>query len=57
MIDILLGLVGGVLGGWLFSLLGINVGQTGGLNIGSICVAVIGAVILLVVYHAIRRRA
>ncbi len=55
MIDILLGLVGGVVGGWLFSLLGINFGQAGGLSIASIIVAVIGAVILLVVYHAIRR--
>ncbi|MGI9035119.1 MAG: GlsB/YeaQ/YmgE family stress response membrane protein [Pyrinomonadaceae bacterium] len=55
LLDILLGLVGGLAGGWLFSLLGINFGQAGGLNIASIIVAVIGAVILLVVYHAIRR--
>lgn len=55
LIDVLLGLVGGVVGGWFFSLLGINFGQAGGLNIASIIVAVIGAVLLLVVYHAIRR--
>lgn len=53
-VDILLGLVGGVVGGWLVGILGYH--AESGLNIPSIIVAVIGAVILLVVYHAIRRR-
>ncbi|HEV7518648.1 MAG TPA: GlsB/YeaQ/YmgE family stress response membrane protein [Thermoanaerobaculia bacterium] len=55
LLDILLGVVGAVVGGWLFSL----VGQSGvtGLNIYSFVVAIIGAVVVLVVYHAIRRRA
>jgi uncharacterized membrane protein YeaQ/YmgE (transglycosylase-associated protein family) len=54
-LDIGLGIVGAVIGGWLFSLFGMH-GVTG-LNIYSLIVAVVGAVVLLVVYHAIRRRA
>ena len=54
-LDIALGIVGAVIGGWLFSLFGMR-GVTG-LNIYSLIVAVIGAVVFLVVYHAIRRRA
>ena len=52
-LDIALGIVGAVIGGWLFSLFGMR-GVTG-LNIYSLIVAVIGAVVFLVVYHAIRR--
>jgi len=52
-LDIALGIVGAVIGGWLFNLFGMH-GVTG-LNIYSLIVAVIGAVIFLVVYHAIRR--
>jgi uncharacterized membrane protein YeaQ/YmgE (transglycosylase-associated protein family) len=54
-LDIVLGIVGAVIGGWLFSLFGMH-GVTG-LNIYSLIVAVVGAVVFLVVYHAIRRRA
>ena len=54
-LDIALDIVGAVVGGWLFSLLGMQ-GVTG-LNIYSLIVAVVGAVVFLVVYHAIRRRA
>jgi uncharacterized membrane protein YeaQ/YmgE (transglycosylase-associated protein family) len=53
-LDILLGIVGAVAGGWLFSLFGMH-GVTG-LNIYSLVVAVVGAVILLVLYHAVRGR-
>jgi uncharacterized membrane protein YeaQ/YmgE (transglycosylase-associated protein family) len=42
--DIILGLLGGVLGGWIFEKLGVS---TGGGMIGSIIVAFIGAVILV----------
>ena len=42
-VDVLLGLVGGVIGGWLFGALGILPG--GGL-VGEIIVAFVGAVIL-----------
>ena len=53
-LDIALGIVGAVIGGWLFSLFGMH-GVTG-LNVYSLVVAVVGAVVFLVVYHAIRRR-
>ena len=52
--DIVLGVVGAVAGGWLFNRFG-EPGVTG-LNLWSIVVAVIGAVILLVLYHALTGR-
>jgi uncharacterized membrane protein YeaQ/YmgE (transglycosylase-associated protein family) len=52
-LDILLGIVGAIAGGWLFNTFGAP-GVTG-LNLYSLLVAVVGAVVLLVVYHAIRR--
>jgi uncharacterized membrane protein YeaQ/YmgE (transglycosylase-associated protein family) len=53
-LDIILGIIGAVVGGFLFNLLGAS-GVTG-LNIYSLLVAVVGAVLFLVAYHAIRRR-
>jgi uncharacterized membrane protein YeaQ/YmgE (transglycosylase-associated protein family) len=53
LLDIVLGIVGAVVGGWLFNQFG-HVGVTG-LNIYSLLVAVVGAVIVLLVWHAIRR--
>jgi uncharacterized membrane protein YeaQ/YmgE (transglycosylase-associated protein family) len=50
---IVLGIVGATVGGWLFNTFG-AVGVTG-LNPYSNLVAVIGAVVLVVFYHAIRR--
>ena len=52
-LDIVLGIVGAVVGGWLFRFFG-SAGVTG-LNLWSMLVAVIGAVVVLVAYHAIRR--
>jgi len=52
-LDILLGIVGAVVGGWLFNQFG-SAGVTG-LNLYSICVSVIGAIVVLVIYHAVRR--
>jgi uncharacterized membrane protein YeaQ/YmgE (transglycosylase-associated protein family) len=49
--DILLGVVGALIGGWIFNALG-EPGVTG-VNIYSILVAFVGAVVLLVLYHAI----
>jgi uncharacterized membrane protein YeaQ/YmgE (transglycosylase-associated protein family) len=54
-LDVLLGIVGAVVGGWLFNRFG-AIGVTG-FNVYSLLVAVIGAVLVLVVYHAIRRMA
>jgi uncharacterized membrane protein YeaQ/YmgE (transglycosylase-associated protein family) len=52
-LDIVLGIVGAVIGGWLFNTFGMA-GVTG-LNLYSLLVAVVGAVVLLVVYHALFR--
>jgi len=49
--DIILGIVGAVLGGWLFNTFG-HMGVTG-LNLYSILVAVVGAIIVLIIYHAL----
>ena len=53
LLDIVLGVVGALVGGWLFNTFG-AAGVTG-LNLYSLLVAVIGSVVLLVLYHAIRR--
>ncbi len=49
--DILLGVIGAIVGGWLFHTFG-AAGVTG-LNLYSLLVAVIGAIVVLVLYHAI----
>lgn len=53
-LDIVLGIVGAVAGGFLFHL----VGATGvtGFNLWSLFIAVIGAMVVLAVYHAIAGR-
>jgi len=53
-LDILLGIVGAVLGGWLFNIFGAS-GVTG-LNLYSLLVAVVGSIVFLVIYHALFRR-
>ena len=55
-LDIILGIIGAVIGGYVFTMFG-AVGVTG-FNIYSMLVAIIGAVIVLIIYHAIfgRRR-
>jgi uncharacterized membrane protein YeaQ/YmgE (transglycosylase-associated protein family) len=52
-LDIVLGVVGAFVGGWLFSTFGMA-GVTG-LNIYSMVVAALGAIVVLVVYHALVR--
>ena len=56
-LDIALGIVGALVGGFLFDLFGAS-GVTG-LNIYSMIVAVVGSVVMLVIYNAVtgRRRA
>lgn len=49
--DIVLGIIGAVVGGYLFNAAG-SIGISG-FNIWSMFVAVIGAVIVLFVYHAV----
>jgi uncharacterized membrane protein YeaQ/YmgE (transglycosylase-associated protein family) len=52
-LDIVLGVIGAIVGGWLFGVIG-HAGITG-FNLYSMFVAVIGSVVVLIVYHAIRR--
>ena len=54
-LDIVLGVIGAVVGGWVCHFFGMS-GVTG-LNIYSLIVAVVGAVLVLVIYHAIKRGA
>lgn len=51
LLDIVLGIIGAVIGGYLFQTFGMS--GVSGLNLYSILVAVVGAVVVLVVYHAL----
>ncbi|MFN9029329.1 MAG: GlsB/YeaQ/YmgE family stress response membrane protein [Betaproteobacteria bacterium] len=55
LMDIVLGIVGAVVGGWVFTTFGFA-GVTG-LNFYSLLVAVVGAALLLMLFHALTRRA
>ncbi len=50
-VDLILGVIGSVVGGFLFSMVGIQ--TTPGFNVYSLVVAVIGAIVVLWIYHAI----
>jgi len=52
-LDIVLGVIGAVVGGYLFQVFGMA--GVSGVNLYSILVAVVGAIVVLVIYHAIRR--
>jgi uncharacterized membrane protein YeaQ/YmgE (transglycosylase-associated protein family) len=53
LMDTLIGIVGAVVGGWVAGFFGF--GGVTGLNIPSLIVAVLGSIIFLLVYRAIRR--
>jgi uncharacterized membrane protein YeaQ/YmgE (transglycosylase-associated protein family) len=53
-LDIVLGIVGAIVGGFLFSLFG--AGGVSGLNLYSMLVAIVGSVVVLWVYHAVTGR-
>ena len=53
-LDIVLGIVGAIVCGFLFSLVG--AAPVTGVNIYSMFVAVVGAVVVLVAYHAVAGR-
>jgi len=53
-LDLFLGIIGAIVGGIIFSALGAS-GVTG-FNLYSMVVALIGAVVVLVVYHLVRGR-
>jgi uncharacterized membrane protein YeaQ/YmgE (transglycosylase-associated protein family) len=51
LLDIVLGIVGAVVGGFLFSLIGAE--PVTGLNLYSMIVAIVGAIVVLLIYHAL----
>ena len=51
LLDIVLGIIGAVVGGYVFTLFGAS--GVNGLNIYSLLVAVVGSILVLVIYHAI----
>jgi uncharacterized membrane protein YeaQ/YmgE (transglycosylase-associated protein family) len=53
-LTIVLGIVGALLGGWLGTLLGL--GTVSGFNLGSILLATGGAIIVLLLYGALRKK-
>ena len=55
MLDVVIGVVGAFVGGEIGSKLGL--GGVSGLNLWSLLLAVIGAVIVLLIYNAVARRA
>ncbi|WP_254063054.1 GlsB/YeaQ/YmgE family stress response membrane protein [Caulobacter sp. S45] len=52
--DMVLGVVGAIVGGFIFNFLGHSAPT--GINLYSIFVSVIGAVVVLLIYHAVVRR-
>jgi uncharacterized membrane protein YeaQ/YmgE (transglycosylase-associated protein family) len=53
-LDILLGIVGALIGGWMFQKFGHE--GVNGLNLHSILVATVGAIVFLILYHVLRPR-
>jgi len=51
--DLILGVIGALVGGWIME----HLGEAGvsGLNLYSLVVAVLGAIVVLVVFHTVRR--
>ena len=52
-VTILIGIAGGVLGGFLGRLIGL--GKIESFDLGGIFIATVGAIVLLVIYHLIRK--
>ncbi|HKV15469.1 MAG TPA: GlsB/YeaQ/YmgE family stress response membrane protein [Reyranella sp.] len=52
-LDLVIGIVGAVIGGWIVTALG-GAGITG-FNLWSLLVAILGAIVLLVLVHVVRR--
>jgi len=54
-IDILLGIAGAILGGWITSLFtGVNL--VSGFNLTSILVAIVGSIVVIFIYRLIKRK-
>jgi uncharacterized membrane protein YeaQ/YmgE (transglycosylase-associated protein family) len=53
--DLILGLIGAIVGGWLSSIL-LGVDLTSGFNLTTLVVSVIGAVVVVAIYRLVTRR-
>jgi uncharacterized membrane protein YeaQ/YmgE (transglycosylase-associated protein family) len=49
LLDLVLGIIGAMVGGWLFSLFGAR--HVSGLDLYSLIVAIVGSIIVLLLYH------
>ena len=54
-LDLILGIIGGIVGGWISTLL-LGVNLMSDINLTSIIVALIGAIIVVAIYRLITRR-
>lgn len=54
LVDLVLGVVGSVVGGWITSLI-LGVDLVSGINLTSIIVALVGAIVVIAIYRFIRR--
>ncbi|MCG7600429.1 GlsB/YeaQ/YmgE family stress response membrane protein [Halomonas sp. McH1-25] len=52
-VTIIIGILGALVGGWIGTALGF--GSVDGFNLGSFVIAVLGAIVLLVVYRLVKR--
>ncbi|GHA94947.1 GlsB/YeaQ/YmgE family stress response membrane protein [Modicisalibacter luteus] len=52
-VTIIIGILGALVGGWIGTALGF--GSVDGFNIGSFVIAVLGAIVLLVIYRLVKR--
>lgn len=52
--NIIIGVLGALLGGWISSRF-LHIGDVNGINLTSILIAVLGAVVLLIIFRLIRR--
>ena len=55
LMDIIVGIVGAFVGGWLSAVLGIGHGVTSFFDLGSWLVALLGAIVLLAIVNFLRR--
>ena len=53
-LDIVLGIVGAIVGGFIMHFFGLA--GVSGINLYSVVVSVVGAIVVLVIYHAVNRR-
>ncbi|MDO8566069.1 MAG: GlsB/YeaQ/YmgE family stress response membrane protein [Candidatus Moranbacteria bacterium] len=54
LLNVIVGIVGSVLGSWLFNFFGFG-GDVSGFNLSSFVVALVGAVVLIAILKAVRR--